>query len=156
MFIYFWDRQRAWTGKGQRKRETQNPKRAPGSELSAQSPTRSSNPQTVRSWPEQKSDAQTTELPRRPSRFFSSPKWNDSLLGQLCWDIKWVQAPRLFLDRCHLLASGLWETARHLTLCGALCPDGPNAVHLCLMTNLSCSTVVARDWWQYVHTFTPG
>ena len=34
---------------GQRERETQNPKQAPGSELSAQSLTRGSNPPTVRS-----------------------------------------------------------------------------------------------------------
>ena len=38
-----------------RERETQNPKQAPGSELSAQSPTRGPNPQTMR--PEPKSDA---------------------------------------------------------------------------------------------------
>ena len=38
-------------------RETQNPKQAPGSELSAQSLTRSSNSETVRSWPEPKSEA---------------------------------------------------------------------------------------------------
>ena len=35
-------------GRG-RERETQNPKQAPGSELSAQSPTRGLNPRTVRS-----------------------------------------------------------------------------------------------------------
>ena len=58
--MYSWDRDRAWKGEGQRQRETQNPKQAPGSELSAQSPTRGSNPQTVRSWPEPKSDAQPT------------------------------------------------------------------------------------------------
>ena len=40
---------------------------APGSEPSAQSPTRGSNPRTVRSSPEPKSDAQRTEPPRRPS-----------------------------------------------------------------------------------------
>ena len=34
---------------GGRETETQNPKQAPGSKLSAQSPTRGSNPQTVRS-----------------------------------------------------------------------------------------------------------
>ena len=34
---------------GQRDRETQNPKQAPGSELSAQSPMRGLNPRTVRS-----------------------------------------------------------------------------------------------------------
>ena len=46
MFIYFWERDRAQAGEGQRERETQNPKQAPGSELSAQSLTRGSNPQT--------------------------------------------------------------------------------------------------------------
>ena len=61
MFIYFWERQRV-SGKGQKERETQNPKQAPGSELSAQSPTWGS-----RSWPEPKLDAYPTELPRRPS-----------------------------------------------------------------------------------------
>ena len=70
MFIYFWDRDRAWVGEGLRERETQNPKQAPGSELSAQSPTQGSNSQTVRSWPEPKSVAQPTEPPRRPSHIF--------------------------------------------------------------------------------------
>ena len=69
MFIYFWDRDRAWTREGQRQRETRNPKQAPGSERSAQSLTRSSNPQTARSWPEPKSDAQPSEPPRRPRTF---------------------------------------------------------------------------------------
>ena len=40
-----------------RERETQNPKQAPGSELSAQSPRRGLNPRTVRSRPEPKLDA---------------------------------------------------------------------------------------------------
>ena len=41
MFIYFWEteRDRGRAGEGQRERETQNPKQAPGSELSAQSLT---------------------------------------------------------------------------------------------------------------------
>ena len=42
---------------GQRERETQNPRQAPGSELSAQSPTRGLNPRTKRSRREPKSDA---------------------------------------------------------------------------------------------------
>ena len=50
-FIYFWERDRAWTGEGQREREKQNRKQAPGSEPSAQSPTRGSNSRTARSWP---------------------------------------------------------------------------------------------------------
>ena len=51
MFIFETERDRAWTGEGQRERETQNRKQAPGSEPSAQSPMRGSNPRTVRSWP---------------------------------------------------------------------------------------------------------
>ena len=54
-------------GEGQRERETQKPKQAPGSELSAQSPMRGPNSRTARSWPELKSDTQPTEPPRRPS-----------------------------------------------------------------------------------------
>ena len=57
LFIFETERDRAWTGEEQRERETQNLKQAPGSELSAQSPTRGSNSRTVRSWPEPKSDA---------------------------------------------------------------------------------------------------
>ena len=51
LFLRERDRQtdRVRAREGQRKRETQNPKQAPGSELSAQSPTRGSNPRTMRS-----------------------------------------------------------------------------------------------------------
>ena len=42
------ERDRTQVGEGQRTRETQNLKQAPGSELSAQSPMRGSNPLTVR------------------------------------------------------------------------------------------------------------
>ena len=49
--VYLFSRQkvRVQVEEGQRERETQNLKQAPGSELSAQSPTRGSNPQTARS-----------------------------------------------------------------------------------------------------------
>ena len=60
------ERDRAWVREGQRERETKNLKQAPGSELSAQSPTQGSNPWTVRSWPEPKSGAQPTEPRRSP------------------------------------------------------------------------------------------
>ena len=47
MFIFKRERERqrdrAQMGEGQRERETQNPKQAPGSELSAQSPMQGSN-----------------------------------------------------------------------------------------------------------------
>ena len=58
-------------GEGQRERETQNQKQAPGSELSAQSPTRGSNSQTVRSQPEPESAAQPTEPPGAPGKLES-------------------------------------------------------------------------------------
>ena len=58
-------RDRVLVGRG-RERETQTLRQAPGSELSAQSPTRGSNPQTMRSWPEVKLDTQPTEPPRHP------------------------------------------------------------------------------------------
>ena len=55
------------SGRGtETERGTQNTKQAPGSEPSAQSPTQGSNPQTGRSWPEPKLDAQLTEPPRHP------------------------------------------------------------------------------------------
>ena len=61
-------------GKGQRERETQNPKQDAGSELSAQSPTQSSNSLVVRSRPELKLDTQPTEPPRHPGHIFIRSK----------------------------------------------------------------------------------
>ena len=52
--------------RGEADRETQNLKQAPGSELSAQSPTQGSNSQSARSRPDLKSDTQPTEPPRHP------------------------------------------------------------------------------------------
>ena len=66
IYLFLRDRDRARVGEEQRERETQNLKRAPGSELSAQSPTRGSNSRTTRSRPELKSDAQPTEPPGHP------------------------------------------------------------------------------------------
>ena len=48
-FLNLFLREREQVGKGQRERETQNLKQVLGSELSAQSPMRDSNSQTVRS-----------------------------------------------------------------------------------------------------------
>ena len=71
VYLFIFERKRervcAQAGEGHRARETQKPKQAPGSELSAQSPTRGSNPQTVRSRPEPKPDAEPTEPPKCPS-----------------------------------------------------------------------------------------
>ena len=49
VYLYLREREREQAGEGQRARETQNPKQAPDSELSAQSPTRGSNLRTMRS-----------------------------------------------------------------------------------------------------------
>ena len=46
--LFIFEREKVQVGEGQRARETQNPKQAPGSELSAQSPTRGPNPQIGR------------------------------------------------------------------------------------------------------------
>ena len=61
MFLFFLTfinflRDRVRVGEGQRERETQNLKQAPGFELSAQSLRWGSNSQTARSWPELKWD----------------------------------------------------------------------------------------------------
>ena len=60
LFIF----ERGW---GQRERETQNLKQAPGSEVSAQSPTRVLNSQAMRSWHKLKWDSQPTEPLRHPT-----------------------------------------------------------------------------------------
>ena len=69
-FPFIFERKKPSTsGEGHRKRETQTPKQVPGPELSAQSQRRGSNPRTVRSWPEPKSDTELTKPPRRPNIF---------------------------------------------------------------------------------------
>ena len=55
-------------GEEQRKRETQKPKQAPGSELTAQSPMWGSNLWAMRSLLEPKLDAQLTEPLRHPEK----------------------------------------------------------------------------------------
>ena len=60
------ERDRVRAREEQRDRETES-EAGPGPELSAQSPTRGSNPRTVRSRSEPKSDAQPTEPPRSPN-----------------------------------------------------------------------------------------
>ena len=44
VYLFLRERERVHTGEGQREKETQNPKQAPGSQLSAQNPAWSSNP----------------------------------------------------------------------------------------------------------------
>ena len=63
------ERERASRGRAERKEE-QNPKQAPGSKLSAQSPMRGSNSGTVRSWLEPKSHTNWLSHPGAPRKFF--------------------------------------------------------------------------------------
>ena len=71
MFIFEREREteRAWAGGRQRGERHRIRKQAPGSELSTQSPMQGLNSRTVRSWPEAKSDAQSTEPTRCPYFF---------------------------------------------------------------------------------------
>ena len=86
MFIYFWERDRAWAGEGQREREreAQIVKQAPGSELSAQSLMWGSNPWTARSWPEPKLDHQLSH-PGAPLFLLSHRISLSSTFIQLYW-----------------------------------------------------------------------
>ena len=65
----FW-RDRTWAVEGQRERETQNQKQAPGSEPSAQSPTRGPNSRTTRSWPGWSRTLNRLRHPGAPERIF--------------------------------------------------------------------------------------
>ena len=69
VYLFIFEREKAQAGKGgERERKRQNPRQAPGSELSAQSPMWGSNSQTVEScmtWAEVKDTL--TKPPRRPS-----------------------------------------------------------------------------------------
>ena len=68
MFIYFWERETAQVGEGQRESEIQNPKQASVSELSAGSLKQGWNSRTVRWWPEPKLDTYLTEPPMHPRK----------------------------------------------------------------------------------------
>ena len=103
-FISGIDRDRAWTGEGQRERGTQNRKQAPGSEPSAQSPTRGSNPRTARSWP---GWSQTLNRLRHPG----APSVRSSSVGVVsfhsffgwqfqCWPVFTRAFPLGFHSKC--------------------------------------------------------
>ena len=122
LFIFGTERDRAWTGEGQRERETQNRNQAPGSEQSAQSLTWGWNPRTARSWPEPKSDAQSAEPPRRPRGAFLKSFVQETLVGGLLkihstflfffWKIT-STAPLGFLVGMILFELREWASASH-------------------------------------------
>ena len=86
LFIFKTETEHEWVWG--RERGRQNLKQTPGSELSAQSPTRGSNSRVVRSWPEPKSDAQPTESPRYPTPRYVVLIFNLHLGHRLLWKCK--------------------------------------------------------------------
>ena len=82
LFIFGTERDRAWTGEGQRERETQNRKQAPGSEASAQSLTRGSNSRSARSWPGWSRTLNRLRHPGAPPIFIFKSNWR-------CWQVFW-------------------------------------------------------------------
>ena len=141
-----------------RQRDTQNPKRGPGSELSAQSLMRGSNSQTVRSWPGPKSDAQPTEPPRSPMRhveaFLSSlasstPTWFTYLPLRLrpAFEVKPFHCPRHFMIMqqtvhfcsCNILGSGLITSKKTNVFWVVLCDERimPACDFICSYNDLS-------------------
>ena len=65
VFVYFWERETEHE-RGRGREGDRNTKQAPGSELSAQSPTWGPNPWTVRSWPEPKVRRSTNRATQVP------------------------------------------------------------------------------------------
>ena len=83
IYLFIFERETEYElGRG-REREAQTLKQALHSELSAQSPTWGLNSETMRSWPEPKSDAQPTEPPRRPRILLTSASASMLLLSTI-------------------------------------------------------------------------
>ena len=108
--VYLFLRERV--GVGQREKETQNLKQAPGSRPSAQNLTWGLNSQTARSWPELKSDAQPTELPRCPPNFSfkcrqqvhceeqeQNKTWNFGLWATKCQAWEWCRPKSVWFQQ---------------------------------------------------------
>ena len=79
-------------------KETQNPKPAPSSELSAQRPMWGSNPRAVRSCPELKSDAQLTEPPWHPPKLFFFYGWS-KMFSYKTKEVGWSQFMRDLVNK---------------------------------------------------------
>ena len=96
LFIFGTERDRAWTGEGQRERETQNRKQAPGSEPSAQSLMRGSNSRTVRSWPGWSWTLNRLRHPGAPPLIFNL---------KMSLGLKWVSCKQHIDGSCFLIHS---------------------------------------------------
>ena len=107
---------------GQRERETQNLKQAPGSELSAQSPTRGSNPQTARSRPELKSNAQPTEPRRHPINSGLKPR---SEIPYRTGVVRCLRSKATQAIQTLSLSRGLYEQAKAKGAYGEVNPGKP-------------------------------
>ena len=141
LFIFETERGRAWGGEGQREKETQNPKRAPGSELSAQSLMWGSNSRTTRSWPGLKLNA---EPPRRPCDFLISLTlrhyWNHGSTLKWFWrSVGGSEARIMSVPLCVLLTS-------HGHLLGVTCQARFSGVLWALI--ISGQQASLRTWWK--------
>ena len=125
-FIYFRDRERAWTGEGQKERETQNLKQAPGSEPSVQSPTRGSNSRTTRWWPGWSRTLNRLCHPGAPvcslllrvcfRRLGGSVSWASNFSSGHALTVHWVQ-PRIGLCADSLEPGACFRFCVSLSLC---------------------------------------
>ena len=120
LLLWEWERERErqrqrMSRGGWRERETQNPKQAPGPELSTQSPTRGSNSWAVRSWPELKSDTQPTEPPRRPRKLFFKCMLEDRGKSLTSMSISSINCGLVFIfeRERQSMSSGRAERGRH-------------------------------------------
>ena len=136
--------------RGGAERETQNPKQAPGSELSARSPTWGSNPRTLRSWPELKSDAQPTEPRKRPKKLCNLLKeygpFELALGGKKFLKGKKARCP--IAVWCDLLCLKFKDSGRHMTSCVSAIKD--------LLTLRQCGRSHHGDSRAIVPGFVPG
>ena len=98
-FIFETERDRARTGEGQRERETQNRKQAPGSEPSAQSPSRGLNSRTVRSWPGWSRTLNRLRHPGAPNLVFNRCQlWREwSTCHEYWWNLVCVLRPKMLI-----------------------------------------------------------
>ena len=146
MFTYFWDRDRAWAGEGQRERETQNPKQAPGSELSAKSPTWVWNPWTClsHSWMLHRlSHPGTLQL-----RFLIWIEFRES-------ELRWKNITPLFLLICNWNLAFTYECRKQATvvlaiICGFISNQNTCFFLSHISLQLSWNTVYIHELhWNY-------
>ena len=138
MFLSEKERDRVQAGEGQRERETQNPKQAPGSELSAQSPMRVSNSRTMRSWPELKSDTYRLSHP-------GAPIFPNSLSSV----IPWLPKTPCYFPPNHISSQIAYEKSRFILNFSNLKPLIKFTVKSCGFYLLNPSPIMTSSFLYY-------